>query len=283
VNKKSIVGGIIGLLITGGIAGIALARQHHPTMQSIANSNDRHSQHGDDRREHNDTQATLTVDRPINANQPTTLKLNVSDRDGKAITNFDVFQEKLMHLIVVSDDLQFFNHLHPELQKDGSFTVKTSFPQGGKFTLFSDYKPKGRSEQISIIKTEVVGKKTIDKNINLDKTKIVDNTQASLSFKPQNLETGKEAHLIFNLKDITTNKPPEDLQPYLGELGHLVILKQSSPLTKEDYIHAHAMKNTPAGEIHFMAKFPRSGKYKMWGQFNRDGKIIIADFWVEVR
>jgi hypothetical protein len=286
VNKKSIVGGIIGSLITGGIAGIALASQHHTTMRSIANSHDRHSQHGengDDRQENNDTQAILTVDRSINANQLTTLKLNIRDREGKAITNFDVFQEKLMHLIVVSDDLQFFNHLHPELQKDGSFTVETTFPQGGKFTFFSDYKPKGRSERVSVINTEIVGAKKVDRNVSLETTKTIDNTQASLSFTPQNIEAGKESHLIFNLKDITTNKPPEDLQPYLGELGHLVILKQSSPLTKEDYIHAHAMKNTPTGEIHFMATFPRSGKYKMWGQFNRNGKIVVADFWVEVR
>lgn len=288
MNKKSIVGGIIGLLITSGIISVAIAKQHNTMMQSSANSNDRHSQHGEhggNRRESesNDTQAKLTVDRPINVDRPTTLKFNIQARDGKAVTNFDIFQEKLMHLIIVSNDLQFFNHLHPELQKDGSFTVETSFPQGGGFTLFSDYKPQGRSEQVSVINTEVVGKKIIDKNVSLGTIKTIDNTQASLSLSPKDIEVGKEAHLIFNLKDIATNKSPKDLQPYLGEMGHLVILKQSSPLTKEDYIHAHAMKNTPTGEIHFMATFPRSGKYKMWGQFNRNGKIVIADFWVEVR
>jgi hypothetical protein len=42
------------------------------------------------------------------------------------------------------------------------------------------------------------------------------------------------------------------------------------------------MKGTPAGRVEFMAKFPQPGKYKMWGQFDRGGKVIVADFWVDV-
>ncbi|MFN7661908.1 MAG: hypothetical protein ACK5P3_27990, partial [Dolichospermum sp.] len=69
---------------------------------------------------------------------------------------------------------------------------------------------------------------------------------------------------------------------YLGEKGHLVIIKSSSPLTKSDYIHAHALKNSPDGKIEFETKFPKSGTYKMWLQFNRNGNIKTADFWVKV-
>ncbi len=74
----------------------------------------------------------------------------------------------------------------------------------------------------------------------------------------------------------------KDLQPYLGEKGHLVIIKNSQKLTKSDYIHAHALKNSPTGEIDFATSFPQPGKYKLWLQFNRNGKINTADFWVNV-
>jgi hypothetical protein len=68
----------------------------------------------------------------------------------------------------------------------------------------------------------------------------------------------------------------------LGEKGHLVIVKQSSPLTKLDYIHAHGVKDSPSNQVEFITSFPRSGVYKLWGQFNRNDKIITADFWVNV-
>jgi hypothetical protein len=104
-----------------------------------------------------------------------------------------------------------------------------------------------------------------------------------LKFSQPTLKAAKEVHLIFNLQDAANNQPLKDLKPYLGERGHLVILKQSSPLTEVDYIHAHALKNTPAGEVNFITSFPQAGKYKMWGQFNRNGKIITADFWIDVQ
>ncbi|WP_302850056.1 hypothetical protein [Sphaerospermopsis torques-reginae] len=42
------------------------------------------------------------------------------------------------------------------------------------------------------------------------------------------------------------------------------------------------MKNTPDGTVKFHTKFPQSGTYKMWMQFDRNGKIKTADFWVNV-
>jgi hypothetical protein len=290
MKRQILIYGLFSLLTAGGVTVIAIANHHNTGMQSSSandmHHNSEHDGHGNNRdnQEKDDTKAILTVDRAINPNQPTILKFDIQDKDGKKITDFDIFQEKFMHLIVVSDDLQLFNHLHPEKQKDGNFEVETSFPQGGNYSLFVDYKPKGKSERVSVLNTQVLGKPNSTNNIvDLTTTKTIDNTKVNLSFIPPIIEAGKEVHLVFNLQDTKTNLPPEDLQLYLGELGHLVILKQSSPLTQQDYIHAHGMKNTPKGEIHFMAKFPRSGKYKMWGQFDRNGKIIVADFWVDVR
>lgn len=39
----------------------------------------------------------------------------------------DVEHTKKIHLIVVSDDLSWFDHIHPELNADGSYSVKRSF------------------------------------------------------------------------------------------------------------------------------------------------------------
>ncbi len=67
------------------------------------------------------------------------------------------------------------------------------------------------------------------------------------------------------------------------DTGHLAILRQSPTVSREDDIHAHAVPNTPASQVHFATSFPQPGKYQLWGQFNRNGEIITADYWVEVQ
>jgi len=202
----------------------------------------------------------LTVPSQIAPKTSVPLGIEVRDKDGKAIANFDKFQEKLMHLIVVSDDLQYFNHIHPTYKGKGHFEVQANFPYPGGYTLFSDYKPAGKLEQVSVLKAQLPGKSPAQSKIDRTTTKTLGNTKANLKLSQAPIKTGKEVHLIFNLQDAVSNQPLNDLQPYLGERGHLVILKQSSPLSEADYIHAHALKDTPADEVHFIRKFPPWGE-----------------------
>ncbi|MCC5599793.1 hypothetical protein [Nostoc favosum] len=257
------------------------AEKNPHSSHNIENSRDEHSGHS--KLEPANATAKLTVADKITHNTPVPIVIEVQDNNGKAIANFDQFQEKLMHLIVVSDDLQSFNHIHPIYKGNGRFEVQSNFPHPGSYSLFSDYKVAGKAEQVSVLKVEVPGNDPTAPKIDLATTKIFGNTKANLKLSQPTIKTGQEVHLIFNLQDAASNQPLKDLKPYLGERGHLVILKQSSPLTQADYIHAHAMKNTPAAEVHFITSFPKPGKYKMWGQFNRNERIITADFWVDVQ
>ncbi|MCC5599782.1 hypothetical protein [Nostoc favosum] len=226
------------------------------------------------------TQTKLKVPSIITPNKNIPILIDVQDSDGKAIAKFDTFQEKLMHLILVSDDLQFFSHLHPTYKENGQFKVAARFPQAGNYTFFSDYKPAGQTEQVSVLKTQVPGNSITAPGINLNRSKTFNDTKVNLAVSEPTVKAGKEVTLMFKLQDASNNQPLTDLQPYLGEKGHLVILRQSTSLTAADYIHAHALKDTPAGQVHFITSFPQAGKYKLWGQFNRNGKIVTADFWI---
>ena len=69
-------------------------------------------------------------------------------------------------------------------------------------------------------------------------------------------------------------------------MGHCAILSQDT----QSFLHCHPEQvypTTPASrggpDIAFHTTFPRPGKYKIWGQFKRDGKVIVADFVVEVK
>lgn len=227
-------------------------------------------------------QAKLTTSSIPTQNKSTLLAINVQDSEGKAITQFDTFQEKLMHLIVVSDDLQIFQHLHPNYKGNGRFEITTTLPQAGNYTLVSDFKPTGQQEEVAILKTRVPGTVPTASGVNSTKTKTIDTTNVILNLPEPTIKANQEVTLTFDLKDTIGGQSVSDLQPYLGEEGHLVILKQSTPLTRADYVHAHAMKGAADGKVEFMTAFPQPGNYKLWGQFNRNGKIIIADFWVKV-
>ena len=287
-----------GLVAAGAIAASGLTNSKVPNqgsqmppmqqgdasmggMQHGEKSNDSHEGHSTPTQT-TATQAKLTASRDIAPKTPVKLSIEVRDSAGKAIANFDTFQQKLMHLIIVSDNLQFFSHLHPTYKGNGSFEVEANFPRSGSYTLFSDYKPLGETEQVSVMKQQVAGDNLPAAAIDFNSTKTFGDTKANLTFSQPKVKAGEEVTLMFNLQQKSNNQPVTDLQPYLGERGHLVILKQSSPLTKADYIHAHAMKDSPDGQVQFMTSFPQPGKYKLWGQFNRNGKIVIADFWVNV-
>ncbi len=255
--------------------------QHHPD-QAVAETNRHHSHENTHGHTSATNQTKLTAPDKISPNTSVSLQIDVQDQDGKTIAQFDRFQEQMMHLIAVSDDLQIFQHLHPSYKGNGRFEVETQFPQPGNYTLFSDYQPTGQAEQVSVLKTQVAGNHSPAAEVNWSRTKTINETIVGFAPTQATIRAGQEVILRFNLQDATNYQPITDLQPYLGEKGHLVILRQSAALTRENYIHAHALHQTPTNQVHFATRFPQPGKYKLWGQFNRDGEIITADFWVEV-
>jgi plastocyanin len=227
--------------------------------------------------------AKLSIAGNLLPKAPVTMTIDIKDLKGTSIAKFDTFQEKLMHLIIVSDDLSHFDHIHPTYQGNGRFIVQANFPKPGKYSLFSDYKPAGKAEQVSVLSTQIAGKTTPPPVPSERLSKVIGNTQATLKIEPQTVTAGQMVNLNFNLVDTGTKQPISDLQPYLGERGHMVIVRQANTITRANYIHAHAMPDTGDGKIQFMTSFPQPGNYKLWGQFSRGGKIVVADFWVNAK
>ena len=258
---------------------------HHHHHHHHHHHSDSHSEHSGEG--HGEPQqatlAQLTVPSAIAANQPVVLGIEIQDTAGNPISEFDIVHEKLMHLIVVSDDLQFFSHVHPIQNEAGQFEVEKTFPSGGNYTLFADYKPTGDAPRVSALKTTVAGNPSPPPEMTLTRSQTLGNTQVGLMLPTEEISAGEPITIAFHLEDAQTQTMVTDLQPYLGELGHLVIVKQSDSPTEADYIHAHPLPNHGPGHLEFMAQFPEPGNYKMWGEFNRNGEMIAAEFWVTVQ
>ncbi len=258
-------------------------QEHHSTTTQDSKGTKTGTSNHEKHEQQSLTQAKLIVPSEIKSTQSVPLAINIQDQAGKAVNNFDSFQDKQMHLIVVSDDLRFFQHVHPIFKGNGRFEVNPDFPAPGSYTLFSDYKPAGEKEQVSVEKLTIPGNVPLPTELEkFNNIKILAGTKVNLKLAQANIKAGKEVKLSFDLQEAVKNQPVKDLQPYLGEKGHLVIVRSSSPLTVSDYIHAHALKDSSVGQVNFMSSFPQKGTYKLWLQFNRNGKVNTADFWVNV-
>ncbi len=258
--------------------------QHHHRMMNHDNhnqNNNLHENHDHQRNNQGQYQALLTPLTPLKAQQKTSLEIRIKDANNNLVNEFETFQEYPMHLIAVSDDLEIFKHVHPSYQGNGLFTVDLNFPKGGKYTLFPDFKPVGQSEIVKTLNIEVQGESINHEIINFERQKTIDNTQINVSFSEPKIEAKKDLIVSFNLYN-NDGQAIQDLEPYLGEKGHLVIIQKTDNLTPENYLHAHAIENESDNEVKFMTNFPEPGKYKIWGQFQRNGKNITADFWVNV-
>ncbi|HIK24709.1 MAG TPA: hypothetical protein IGP91_02390 [Thermosynechococcus sp. M46_R2017_013] len=180
--------------------------------------------------------------------QPTTFTLGIRTHTGEAVTQFQRFQEELMHLIIVSEDFQVFQHLHPRYLGEGQFQVTTTLPQGGRYTLIADYKPAGAKETVAMLPVAVQGTPPAAPAPIAQTTQVIDTTAVELKL-PQPLKAGLPVAVAFRLRDASTQQPLPDLRPYLGEAGHLVILRATTPLKPSDYLHAHALDRQPKETI----------------------------------
>src|SRR5690242_5202170 len=73
----------------------------------------------------------------------------------RQVTKFQIVHEKLFHMFVVSQDLQFFLHDHPIYDPDGTFHYDIAFPKAGMYRVLGDFYPDGATPQL-IAKTVLV-------------------------------------------------------------------------------------------------------------------------------
>ena len=69
---------------------------------------------------------------------------------GALVKDFAEVHDKLFHLFVVSRDMSQWSHVHPVLEKDGSFTIEHTVPTAGHWALFSDFMPVGGGPQLIV-------------------------------------------------------------------------------------------------------------------------------------
>ena len=222
------------------------------------------------------------------AGQQVTLRFLVRRSEGgEIVRDFTEIHERLFHLFVVSEDLEYFDHIHPELKKDGSLQVTTVLPRKGRYQLYADFVPQASTPQF-ISRTVYTagpvpdpGSKHVALSANAGPKQAGD-AIVELQLPPGlGLVSGELQPFRVHLRDATTAAPVTDLEPYLGAPAHLLAV--SDDLT--DGFHSHPAveySSTNGPDIVFEAVFPRAGFYRMWIQFQRHGQLQTLAFTVPV-
>lgn len=90
------------------------------------------------------------------AGQKVQLHFQVTDPvTSKTVSHYEIVHERLFHMFIVSQDLEYFIHEHPVPQPDGTFIYDQIFPKPAMYRILGDFYPTGGTPQL-IAKTVIV-------------------------------------------------------------------------------------------------------------------------------
>jgi hypothetical protein len=200
------------------------------------------------------------------------IKIFLKDKAGNPVNELEVNHEKLLHLIIVDEHLQKYYHLHPEQTGEGEFRIGNNLPEGF-YKAFIDIKPKNLAYHVAPVPF-IVGNPSGSTHTHSQELKPDNNFSQNVDgetvkLNMSSVEAKKPVTLTFDL-----NKT--NLTPYLGAMGHVVILDENA----QKFLHVHPANDK---ETVFETQFEQPGIYKIWAEFKQNGKVRAFPFVVEIK
>ncbi|MDG4763593.1 hypothetical protein O7632_05630 [Solwaraspora sp. WMMD406] len=213
----------------------------------------------------------------LTAGVDTDFEFQVIGAGRQPVTEFEVVHEKRLHLIVARRDLTGFQHLHPELAPDGTWSVPLRLDAPGIWRVYTDFsvrEPGGTPRAMTLGVDLVVAGDYAPVGLPAATTSAqVDDFTVRMEGAPQ---VGASAPLLFRVT--RDGVPVTDLEPYLGAYGHLVALRAGDL----GYLHVHPEPDLVDGAVKFWLAAPSPGDYRLFLDFQVAGEVRTAEFTVTV-
>jgi len=206
----------------------------------------------------------------VAAGREAVLEFSVVDDRG-TVHDFDVEHERRMHLIVVRQDFQAFQHLHPEQRADGSWVARVDTRRPGAYRMFADFSTGGESLTLASdlfvpgdFRPEPLAPARSTADAGDGYRVVLDSVPAG---------AGQTVESDFEIS--RNGEPVSEVQPYLGADGHLVALREGD----QAFLHTHPQGEPGgAGPIRFDVSYPSAGRYRLYFQFRHGGRVRTAEF-----
>ena len=215
------------------------------------------------------------------------LSFRIQTVAGVPVINFDTENTKQLHLIVVRSDGTEFRHVHPTMNAEGQWSIPWAWDAAGPYRIFADFVPatgmlNGKNTVLSDT-IDVGGDVTLHRPWTPSPVSQVDGFTVTID---GSLTAGAASTLTATIT--RAGQPVTDVQPYLGNYGHLVILREGDLA----YLHTQPL-GAEAGpseagslsgpQISFMAEPPTPGRYRLYLDFQVDGHVHTAQFVVDAQ
>ena len=173
--------------------------------------------------------------------------------------DFEVTHEKRMHLIVVRRDGRGFQHLHPELAADGTWSAPITLADAGAYRVFADFQRAGEPHTLA---ADLTVDGVADYAALGPATSVAETDGYTVKLNAHGSELGFA---------ITRDGRPVETEPYLGAGGHLVALREGDLA----FLHVHP---TEEHGVEFETDLQPDSRYRLYLQFKHDGRVHTAEF-----
>jgi len=262
---------------------------------------------------HTPSQDDATVDlktepADITAGSPVSILLSLKDHEGRPMQGLTVHHDRLLHVVIVSEDFSIFAHLHPEdfgpvtpeMKKTARFPLRYTFPKAGSYLLGVDFAAGERSFSRHFSVSVSGEPKMAPLKKDISKEERFDDLDVTFSTAPKHPAAGEEMTLGYLFKN--EGRPVTDLEPYLSAPMHLAII--STDLNYFLHTHGELPGASASGDhghdmhmghemhmtvperfgpnIEVRTRFPAKGLYEVFGEVRHQGKVVVTKFLVEV-
>jgi hypothetical protein len=204
------------------------------------------------------------------------LTFRITGAGGVPVTTFAVVHDKLLHLIVVRRDLAGYQHLHPTMAPDGTWSIDLTLPAPGMYRMIADF-------------TAIVGGQPVAAALGSDLTVAGNYRPGPLPAPARATQVGGYAvgyegtpgtqSVQPILMTVTgADRKPATLQRYLGAYGHLVMIRDGDL----GYVHIHPEADLVDGKVKFWLTAPSRGTYRMFFDFQVAGQVHNAAWTVVI-
>lgn len=213
----------------------------------------------------------------VRAGQAQPYRFRITVAGGAPVTTYAVVHDKPLHFVIIRRDLTGFQHLHPTMAPDGTWSVDLTVAAPGSYRAIADF-------------TAIVGGQQTPTTLGVDLTvagdyrpvplpapaaqATADGFSISYAGTPR---TGATQPLLMTVTG--PDARPATLEPYLGAFGHLVVLREGDV----GYVHVHPEPQLVDGAVKFWLAAPGPGRYRMFFDFQVAGKVHTAAFTAIVR
>jgi hypothetical protein len=217
---------------------------------------------------------------PIDTNLPVAagvpFAFQILGPDGRPVTAYRPAHDKELHLIVARRDLTGFQHVHPTMAPDGTWSVPVTIASAGPYRIFADFQPADRAEPLTLgVDAAAAGAFEPAPLPVVSRLTTVDGYEVELT---GDLVPGTSSKLTVRVS--RGGAPVTDLEPYLAAYGHLVALRVGDLA----YLHVHPDgapgdgRTAPGPDITFYAQVPSAGAYRLFLDFQHAGRVHTAAF-----